>query len=155
MAAVLERSRVQEDVMAQEEAKQGSVSRLKRFGSVEEIWDALEEYHSFHDGIVRKGPGYGGDLELRISPEHILRANQAIDRAMVRLAAVEPKLHLLLHHYYRRGLCEDAGGWLEAAAKSGLILTKKERFARGAFDYILERAVWVLFALHRGSRRGW
>jgi hypothetical protein len=135
----------------------------KRFKDVESLWDALEKYHHYHDGaIIRKTNGRGGQhggegLGIQITDEwaEIMVANQAIDRAMVRLGVIEPRLHLLLHHYYRRGLCEDAGGWLEAANKAGLILTRKERFARGAFDWLLERAVWVLFACHRARRRGW
>jgi len=132
----------------------------KRFKDVESLWDALEKYHHYHDGaaILKPGgrhSGGRGGVPLTDQQCDIMEANQSIDRAMVRLAVIDPKLHLLLHHYYRRGLCEDAAGWLEASAKAGLILTKKERFARGAFDWFLERAVWVLFACHRARRRGW
>jgi hypothetical protein len=132
-----------------------------RFKDVESLWDALERYHFYHESCripTRDGGGRGGGgrgIEITGEWATFMKSNKAIDRAMVRLGAVEPKLHLLLHHYYRRGLCEDAGGWLEAAFKAGLVVAKPERLPRGAFDYLLERAVWVLFALHRAPRRGW
>ena len=133
-----------------------------RFKDVETLWDALERYHHYHEGaIVRnlQSRGSRGTCAqgIQLGDEQIafMMANQSIDRAMMRLGVVEPKLHLLLHHYYRRGLNEDANGWLEAMQKAGLVLNKKERCSRPSFDWSLERAVWVLFALHRAPRRGW
>jgi len=132
------------------------------FRDVESLWDALERYHHYHEGTVTRkleggghGRGEGQGIQLTDEWARFMLANKAIDRAMVRLGAVEPKLHLLLHHYYRRGLCEDASGWVEASAKAGLVLKSRNHLHRKAFDYLLERAVWVLFALHRAPRRGW
>lgn len=132
-----------------------------QFKDVESLWDALDRYHYYHEGMVTRGTdgriqgGTSQGIQINAEWDMFMKANSAIDRAMVRLGVVEPKLHLLLHHYYRRGLCEREGGWLEAAATAGLVMARKDRMARGAFDWMIERAVWVLFALHRSRRRGW
>ncbi|MBN1461564.1 MAG: hypothetical protein JXA57_18700 [Armatimonadetes bacterium] len=68
---------------------------------------------------------------------------------------MDPKVHLLLHHYYRRGLCEQAAGWMEAAAKAGFTVSAKEPHSRRAFDWTIEQAVVLLWSLHRMPARAW
>ncbi len=133
-----------------------------RFKDVESLWDALERYHFYHESAkipsmggtgARRGAGAG--IQITGQWAAFMVTNRAIDRAMVRLAVVNPKEHLLLHHYYRRGLCEQASGWIEAAAKAGLVLAIRDHCSKKAFDWTLEQAVVTLFALHRAPRRGW
>jgi hypothetical protein len=129
-----------------------------KFRDVETLWAALERYHFYHESlrVRRLGDRVSGNTVSAIDQpvwEDILRANQAIDRAMVRLAVIAPYLHLLLHHYYRRGLNEDSGGWHEAARKAGCVVHKPEKLARPAFDWMIEQAVWTLFFCHRAPRR--
>jgi hypothetical protein len=132
-----------------------------RFKDFESLWNALERYHFYHEGCrtrgvwVGDGKGYAQGIEMTDQWATIALANQAIDRAMARMRLVDPKLHLLIHHHYRRGLCEQANGWLEAAAKAGMSLSRKEHSARAAFDWILEQAVVLLFSLHLIPHRAW
>jgi hypothetical protein len=136
---------------------------FRGFADMESLWNALEKYHQYQDGaIIRKldggghrGAGEGQGIQLSDDQIRVMEANQAIDHAMKRLAVVVPKDHLLLHHYYRRGLNEAAAGWVIAAAHAGLILVKKERSSRVAFDWALEQAVVLLFILHTAPRTGW
>ncbi|MBN1459036.1 MAG: hypothetical protein JXA57_05835, partial [Armatimonadetes bacterium] len=60
----------------------------KHFTDVEELWDALEEYHKYHDGTVMRGMDGslrgGGQSGIAYTDEwqRIVRQNKAIDRAM-------------------------------------------------------------------------
>ena len=62
-----------------------------KFRDVETLWAALERYHFYHESlrVRRLGDRVSGNTVSAIDQpvwEDILRANQAIDRAMVRLA---------------------------------------------------------------------
>ncbi|MBN1459037.1 MAG: hypothetical protein JXA57_05840, partial [Armatimonadetes bacterium] len=60
----------------------------KQFAGLEDLWDALEEYHKYHDGTVTRGMDGsvrgGGQSGIAYTDEwqRIVRQNKAIDRAM-------------------------------------------------------------------------
>lgn len=129
------------------------------FRSIESLWDALERYHYYHEScIMRKLDGGGArsaerghGIQITDQWADIMEVNQVIDQAMIRLAVVDPRLHALLHRFYRCGLCEEAGSrWPEAARYAGLTTIQKNAYSKALFDWAVERAVHALFACHRG-----
>lgn len=138
----------------------------KRFRYIEDLWSALEEYGAFHDGtLVRRyeprmpsgGVRTGGEVDA--TQERIMRQNQAINRAMYRMAVVAPKQHRLLDAFYRRpgpsgapAACHEAKGWLEAAKRAGYLGGPME-MSRATFDVVIEDAVAVLWYCHRVKPR--
>lgn len=128
---------------------------------MESLWDALERYHFYHEsGRIRSlcvgdDGGFGKGIVMTDQWAVFTEANRAIDQALSRMRLMDPKLHLLLHHYYRGGLCEPAAGWIEAAAKAGFAVSTKEPYSRWAFDWTLEQAVVLLWSLHRMPARAW
>ncbi len=129
-----------------------------RFRNEEELIDALEMYGSIagrakvsHLGEPEDAESDGdGYLER-------LRQNEAIDRAMARLAHVSWRFHRLLHAYYRRDLHTTHTGWKRAMGEAGLHWqcqgVREEMQLSHWFDCYLHDATQALFFCHT-FRRG-
>ena len=132
-----------------------------RFKTFEALWNALEHYHFYDGTIVRQmgEAGHGGaegqGIILTDEWAEILERNKAIDRAMLRLRAVQPKSYILVDRYFRHGLCESADGWIQAANRAGVSLSRKDHTSRAAFDWMPAQAVELLFVCHRARSKSW
>jgi len=121
------------------------------FGSIDPLYDALEEYCAFADGatctkygdIVDTGSAPTADYEN--TRERNMRQNAEIDRRMVKLQVEAPTYHRLLDVYYRHGMCYEQRGWELAAKRAGISPRQKPVRHRKAFEILLDLAVKELF----------
>ena len=117
------------------------------FHRIEELEDALEEYAAFQDGVTTTHlgdePRGGGDPGQDFSHwrERVMRQNIEIDIRMELLYPVADRLWMLIHPYYRQGLCYESDGWQTVADWLGMPTVRQE------FDKRIELAVRKLWRI--------
>lgn len=130
------------------------------FTTPEALEKALEEYASFQGVplVQQYGDFIGGDADAAMNAhEAVMKANEAIDRAMARIWHVHKLSHKLIHVYYRKGGSYEQDGWRQAMDATGLTYhctTKREHERhKHVFEALLSEAVGALWWSHNAYVR--
>ena len=120
------------------------------FRNHEHLAASLEQYASIQGRAkcAKIGESVGGDDGDGDRYDAILRANTAIDTCMSELRHRHRLSYRLLDGYYRRGMHEEADGWMRAMHSAGMMhqprTTRERRLLSDVFEELLVEATHAL-----------
>jgi hypothetical protein len=120
---------------------------------------ALERYNVDSARIAQYEPLQKGETPVldAMKPDkayRVFQQNREIDRAMARLAIIDPRVsYPIVHLYYRRGFWDQANGWEEVSRRAGLNRSLGRDCSRPVFDLLLTQALELLYFAHQQRGR--